>query len=304
MHSPGILVRYEAARNALAECVRVDEVQVIRNKAVAMQVYARQAKDTELIEYATEIRLRAERRAGELLAGMEKAKGTRGQARGSTDGSGGIILEPLENDNPPTLAEMGISKKQSSQWQKLAGLGESEFETHVEEVKQRTVRSTTYSPDLSDDEWFTPVEIIEAVRDVLGTIDLDPASCDEAQETVRATRYFNAENDGLKKEWRGRVLLNPPYSHPLIGRFMKKLCSEVKAGHVSAAIQLVNVLPSERLQEVIEICSAVCFCRDRLRFRHKTGKVQNSKYNLGIFYFGPDVEKFVRRFAEFGRVLK
>ncbi len=142
-------------------------------------MYARQAKDTELIEYATEIRLRAERRAGELLAGMEKAKGTRGQARGSTDGSGGIILEPLENDNPPTLAEMGISKKQSSQWQKLAGLGESEFETHVEEVKQRTVRSTTYSPDLSDDEWFTPVEIIEAVRDVLGTIDLDPASCDD-----------------------------------------------------------------------------------------------------------------------------
>ncbi len=303
MHSPGILVRYEAARNALAECVRVDEVQVIRNKAVAMQVYARQAKDTELIEYATEIRLRAERRAGELLAGMEKAKGTRGQARGSTDGSGGIITEPPE-DETPTLKEMDLTKTLSARCQKLAGLSKEDQEAHVEEIKQRTVRSTTYSPDLSDDEWFTPLEIIEAVRDVLGTIDLDPASCIEAQATVRAKRFYSIADDGLKQEWRGRVLLNPPYSHPLIGRFMKKLCSEVKAGHVSAAIQLVNVLPSERLQEVMEICSAVCFCRDRLRFRHKTGKVQHSKYNLDIFYFGPDVAKFVRRFAEFGRVLK
>src|SRR6266567_8413556 len=208
------LTRYEKARSALEECARVDEVKVIRDKAMALQVYARQAKDTELIEYATKIRLRAERRAGELLAGMDKAKGSRGQAQGR-DVSGGIVMEPPENDDTPTLAEMGISKKQSSQWQKLAGLGESEFETHVEEVKQRTVRSTTYSPDLSDDEWFTPVEIIEAVRDVLGTIDLDPASCDEAQETVQATRYFTAENDGLKQEWAGRVWLNPPFSHPL-----------------------------------------------------------------------------------------
>ena len=86
------LSRYEIARQSLAEARRVDEVQDIRNQALAFELYAKQAKDTELLKFAIDIRFRAERRAGEILATLPKAKGARGQSIGP-----GIIAVPTGN---------------------------------------------------------------------------------------------------------------------------------------------------------------------------------------------------------------
>lgn len=129
------LTLYNAARRALAEAHRIDEVKAIRDKAVAWQAYTKQAKDTTLIRQATEIRIRAERRAGELLIAMEKNKGTRSQLRGDVPVGGRAPTPP--RDATPKLADLGISKTESSRWQELARLDRHRFEAKVQQAGTR-----------------------------------------------------------------------------------------------------------------------------------------------------------------------
>lgn len=72
----------------------------------------------------------------------------------------------------------------------------------------------------STDEWYTPKEILEA----LGPFDLDPCAPLVPLWNTAAVMY-NKNDDGLSKQWSGRVWLNPPYSRPLINRFIEKMSS-------------------------------------------------------------------------------
>jgi len=67
-------------------------------------------------------RLRAERRAGQLLAEMPKAGGVKNQLKGKKSSGGHIVVPPEET--APTLDSLGISKNESSWWQKLAAVPE------------------------------------------------------------------------------------------------------------------------------------------------------------------------------------
>jgi malate synthase len=126
----GALMRYDAARRALAEAHRVDEVKSIRDKAVAMQAYAKQAKDTTLITQATEIRMRAERKAGEMLIDMS----TRKERHAGKAAKGSRVATPTA---APKLADLNINKTQSSCWQKLAAIDADKFEDKVEAASKR-----------------------------------------------------------------------------------------------------------------------------------------------------------------------
>lgn len=128
------LVRYEQARHALAECQRVDEVKDIRDKAEAMAAYARQAKDTELIQWATEIKVRAERRAGEMI--LQK------RATGEMASAGGDRKSEIKVDQS-SLKDYGISSDQGVRWTALADMPEDHFETAVATAKDTAGQVTT-----------------------------------------------------------------------------------------------------------------------------------------------------------------
>lgn len=121
------LLLYERMSQAIRQCGRVDEVKKIRHKARAIEVYAAQARNHEAEDTARKIRLRAERRCGELLRESPKNPG----AKGNPKGRGGKIVRSNDKTAQPTLGELGISKQQSSDWQKLAAIPEKEFERQL-----------------------------------------------------------------------------------------------------------------------------------------------------------------------------
>ena len=92
------------------------------------------------------------------------------------------------------------------------------------------------------DEWYTPPTIIEAARQLMGSIDLDPASCAEANKVVRAERWFGIKDDALMQPWHGNVWCNPPYGARMIRVFWRKLAASLNAGEVNRACFLTPMV--------------------------------------------------------------
>jgi hypothetical protein len=166
-----------------------------------------------------------------------------------------------------------------------------------------TLRGGPYAHCHGDVEWYSPRSIVEAARTVLGRIDLDPASCDVANEVVKARRIFTVKDDGLRHPWRGRVFMNPPYSpNARCGRFIDKLVAHVRDESVSEAVVVLNnsteVLWFKTLSTV---ATAICFPTGRLRF-WKPGQTGAMPVGQSIVYAGRRPKKFQRAFRRFGHV--
>lgn len=124
-----VLIKYDAACRALADAKGTDEAKDIRDKAEAMRVYAHQAKNRQMEVDAAEIRMKAERRLGEIITVQKE---TIGMAK-----PGPKIGSNEEPNYRPTLAEAGIDKKLSSRAQKMAAVPDDKFEGMLGEWRER-----------------------------------------------------------------------------------------------------------------------------------------------------------------------
>jgi N6-adenosine-specific RNA methylase IME4 len=147
------LVKYEAACRMLAEAVTADEVKHVRDVAMAMKLLARQAKNRQAEADAYELRVRAERKLGEMIVEQKATVGlaTGGQPyqRKSTGAAAvPVAVQPVPEtgsaaapvSKPGTLAEAGIDKKLSSKAQKMSAIPPAAFEDMVKDGREQVQR--------------------------------------------------------------------------------------------------------------------------------------------------------------------
>ena len=170
------------------------------------------------------------------------------------------------------------------------------WHAYAEVTGERSPAHVALSSSESE-EWYTPAAYIASVRAVLGTIDLDPASCEEANEVVGAARFYTKQQDGLAREWHGQVFLNPPYGRAC-APFMDKLRREFTERRVTEAIALVSAYSTETewFQPLFDYL--ICFPDHRLR------GWPNPTFGSAFVYLGKNADAFIREFSQYGVIVR
>jgi len=167
----------------------------------------------------------------------------------------------------------------------------------------RVTSSTPRSCLAGETEWYTPAQYVEAARRTMGSIDLDPASNELANETVRAKTYFTEQDSGLERDWEGTVFLNPPFKSDVVAAFVAKLCTEFQAGRVRQAVLLTNNSTDTRWwHRAARTAIAVCFTQGRIRFYNADGDSQSPPNGHTFFFFGQTADRFQEQFESIGQI--
>ncbi len=157
-------------------------------------------------------------------------------------------------------------------------------------------------------EWYTPARYVKAAREVMGAIELDPASCAFANRVVKAERIYTKADNGLLHPWSARsVFLNPPYGRTSEGRgsnlehFTRYALEQYRCGNTAQAILLLPVNTATRWFAPLW-AYPICFPTFRIRFYTERGPSDGSSFGTCFIYLGPHVERFIDVFRAFGPI--
>lgn len=156
--------------------------------------------------------------------------------------------------------------------------------------------------DSGSDEYFTPSEIVDAARRVMGSIDLDPASSLVANQKVKAARIFTLADNGLSQQWEGTVWLNHPFGKTTNKTWISKICSEYASGRIPAAICICFASTSEQWFRPL-LVQPQCFIHRRTNYFLPDGTLKKGVTKGSVVtYFGRNVKQFAIEFSEIGTV--
>jgi hypothetical protein len=150
--------------------------------------------------------------------------------------------------------------------------------------------------EMARHEWYSGPAVVEAARQVLGGIDLDPASSKKANEIVQATSFYTIRHDGLRQPWSGRLWLNPPYgthAPKWVRRFAEAFPHDVPAAILLLAVHHMTTkwfAPLAALQPI------ACMPDHRLPF---SGSVEHPMHGSVILGFGVEEGRFREAFRPF-----
>ncbi len=122
-------------------------------------------------------------------------------------------------------------------------------------------------------EWLTPPELVKS----LGEFDLDP--CTPLNPPfVHANLNYNIKDDGLSKEWLGRIYMNPPY-----GKGMEKWIEKLKIHGNGIALIFARTETKCFFNHIWDDADAVLFVKGRIKFYNLEGKQMGTPGAPSIF---------------------
>jgi phage N-6-adenine-methyltransferase len=269
-------------------------------KLDALIDYAGKMKDWPLLEQAVDAKMAEQAEFVRWWDENVRRKGGERWIDPAERGNQGMALDEAQKR---TL----ISNQQVSRWRKSLEAADK----YREKLIQAAYRKAGLEPEenhraegTGENEWYTPAQYVAMAREVLGGVDLDPASSAIANQTVRATNFFSVNDDGLGKSWFGKVWLNPPYAQPWIARFIDKLVNEVREGRVEKAIALThNYTDTAWFQTAANAATSICFTRGRIAFLSPDGEKAAPTQGQAFFYFGNEPDVFADVFTPIGFVV-
>jgi hypothetical protein len=152
-------------------------------------------------------------------------------------------------------------------------------------------------------EFYTPQPIIEAARETMRYISLDPASSEAANERIGADAIFTKETSGLAQPfWWGNVWMNHPFGRGENEKWIGKLTAEFNNGNVNQACCITFASTSEKwFQPLLQY--PMCFLSPRTNYLLPDGTVYRGVTKGSVVtYLGPNVDAFRKAFKQLGTV--